>query len=103
MQANEVIWLSFANASVAFTITETKLFRRCREWVKERSRWAGELVSCGYCLGHWSGFALTLIYRPQVFRHSWSPLSLALTAIAIAWLSAFQWIVLCWLMQKVGK
>jgi hypothetical protein len=62
----------------------------------------GELVACGYCLSYWSAFALTAIYQPRIF-HAWWPLDYFLTTLVIAWLSAFQWIALCWLMQKTGK
>lgn len=98
----QLIWLSIANASLAFTVTETKLFHRFREWVKEKSRFFGELCSCGYCLGHWSAFLLVVIYQPRLFERWW-PLDYFLTALVMAWLSGFQWIVLCALMQKAGK
>ena len=97
-----VLWLSLANASIAFTVSEMQLFRPFREWLKARNAFLGELFGCGYCLGHWSAFLLVAIYRPRLFL-CWGPLDFFLTALVIAWLSAFQWILLCWLMQKTGK
>ena len=98
----DVAVLSLANAAIAFTVTETKLFGPFRDWTKAKHHALGELFACGYCLGHWSAFALTAIYRPRLFE-AWWPIDYFLTAMVIAWLSAFQWILLCWLMQKVGK
>lgn len=97
-----VIYLSFVTASVSFTVTETKLFRPLREWVQGRSRFLGALLSCGYCLGHWVAFALVGIYQPRLFE-AWWPMDYFLTALVIAWLAGFQWVVLCWLMERAGK
>lgn len=98
----DILWLSAANAAMAFTVTEMKLFEPWRRWVKARSAFFGELFCCGYCLGHWTAFALTAAYRPRLFVWWW-PLDYFLTALVIAWLSAFQWILLCWFMQRTGK
>jgi hypothetical protein len=62
--------LSLANAALAFMVTETKLFRPFRDWLKAKNHVLGELAGCGYCLGHWSAFALTAIYQPRIF-HAW--------------------------------
>lgn len=102
MAWREIVALSLANAALAFTVTETKIFRSLREWVRTHNGWLGELVACGYCLGLWLAFGLTAIYRPRLFN-AWWLLDYFLTALVIAWLSALQWIALCWLMQKTGK
>ena len=47
-------------------------------------------------------FALTAIYRPRLFVFWW-PLDYFLTALVIAWLSAFQWVAMCWLMERAGR
>jgi len=96
------IYLSFVTASISFTVTETKLFNPLREWVKKRSVFLGELISCGYCFSIWMAFVLAVIYRPKLFE-SWWLLDYFLTAIVIAWLAAFQWVLMCWLMEKNGK
>lgn len=97
-----MLLLSLANASISFTIAEMKVFRAFRDWVKGKNHWLGDLFCCGYCLGHWSAFGLTAIYQPRLFHACW-PLDFFLTALVIAWLSAFQWVLLCLLMQKTGK
>ena len=98
----QVVLLSVATASIAFTVCETKLFAPAREWVRGRSRFWGDLVSCCYCLGHWVAFALVAVYRPRLFD-AWWLLDYLLTALVIAWLAAIQWAALCWLMAKAGK
>ena len=99
---DQVIYLSFVTASVSFTVTETNLFLPIREWAKRKNSFFGELISCGYCLGYWIAFALVAIYRVKLFE-SWSLLDYFLTALVIAWFSAFQWILMCWLMGNAGK
>ena len=63
----------------------------------------GEFLSCGYCFCHWVAFALALIYKPKIIESSWNLLDYFLTALIIAWLGIFQWIVLSWLMAKIGR
>jgi len=98
----EVIYLSFITASISFTVTETKVFMPLHEWVKRKNSFLGGLLSCGYCFGHWIAFALVAIYQPRLFKFWWL-LDYFLTALVIAWLGAFQWILMCWLMDKAGK
>ncbi len=97
-----ILYLSFAAASISFTVTESKLFLRVREWMKKKNTFFGELLSCGYCFGHWVALALVAVYRPRLF-HVWWPLDYFLTALVIAWLAGFQWALICWLMEKAGK
>jgi hypothetical protein len=97
-----VIYLSVVTAAVSFTVTETKLFKGFREWLKRKNSFLGDLISCGYCFGHWVAFALVAVYKPKLFE-SWRPLDYFLTAIVIAWLAGIQWAAMCWLMDKAGK
>ena len=97
-----VIYLSLVTAAISFTITETKVFKPLREWLKKRSNFLGDLFACGYCLGHWIAFALVAVYKPKLVEFWWL-LDYFLTAIVIAWVSGFQWAVMCWLMDKAGK
>ncbi len=98
----EVIFLSLVTASISFTVTETKSFQPLRGWLKKKGGFLGSLFACGYCFGHWVAFALVAAYRPKLFDYWWV-LDYFVTALVIAWLGAFQWIVMCWLMEKVGK
>lgn len=98
----KIVYLSVAAASISFTVTEAKLFLPLRTWAKGKNSFLGELISCGYCFGHWVAFALTAIYRPRLFDF-WMPADYVLTALVIAWLAAFQWAVMCRLMEQAGK
>ena len=99
---DQVICLSIITASIAFTLSETKLFLPFRDWVSARSKFLGKLVNCGYCTGHWIAFALVAIYKPQFFQCC-VLFDYFLTAIAIAWLGAFQWILMCLLIKEAEK
>lgn len=96
------ILLSLVTASIAFTVSETAAFAGIRERLRVRDAWLGKLVSCGYCSGHWIAFGLVAVYRPRLFTALWL-LDYALTTLVIAWLAAFQWMALCWAMQRTGK
>jgi hypothetical protein len=98
----QIVYLSLVTASISFTVAETKISKPLRGWVKKQNAFLGELVSCGYCFCHWMAFALVAVYRPKLFEFWWL-LDYFLTAVVIAWLAAFQWTALCWLMAKVGK
>ena len=97
-----VVYLSFVTASISFAVSETKIFLPLRERAKKLNAVLGELFSCGYCFGHWVALVLVAIYRPTLFE-SWWLLDYLLTALVIAWLSAIQWIVVCWIMEQAGK
>ena len=98
----EVICLSFATATLSFTVADAKLFLPLREWAKGKNKFLGDLLCCGYCFGHWVAFALAAIYRPRLFDQWWL-FDYFLTVLVIAWLAAFQWIIMCWLMKLTGK
>jgi len=99
---NNVIYLSFVTAAISFTVTETKIFKPLRQWMKSKSIFLGDLLSCGYCFGHWVAFALTIVYHPRLFT-SWWLLDYFLTALIIAWFSGMQWAFMSLLMDKAGK
>jgi hypothetical protein len=97
----QVLLLSLVAAAISFTVAEMKLFEPLRRWMPKESFWV-ELLSCGYCLGHWVAFALVAVYRPRLFE-SWWLLVYFLTAIVIAWLAGIQWGLMCILVDKAGK
>jgi len=99
---NKILLLSLVTASISFTVTEMRLFRPAREFIRKRSVFLSELTNCGYCFGHWVAFALTAVYRPRLFL-AWPPLDYFLTALIIAWIGAFQWILMSRLIDKAKK
>ncbi len=102
MQMEKVILFSLVAASISFTVSESKLFMPLRDWAKKKLAYLGEFFSCGYCLGHWVSFGLVAIYQPKLFGFWWL-LDYFFTGLVIAWLSVFQYVLLCWLMEKAGK
>jgi hypothetical protein len=64
----KVIYLSLVTASISFTLAEAEIFLPLRDWIKGRISFFGELLGCGYCLGHWVAFALVAIYQPKIFE-----------------------------------
>jgi len=112
MTIKTVITLSLMCASISFTVTETKVFEPLREWLKKKSKFLGELISCGYCFGHWTAFALTAVLATVEKNPGgllgfppggWQIADYFLTALVIAWFSGFQWAVMCILVDKTGK
>ncbi len=101
-EIKDVLLLSAVNASIAFTVAETKLFLSLRRWMTRKAIYLGKLFSCGYCFGHWIAFVLVAIYHPRLF-FCWPPLDYFLTAIVIAWISAAQWAVMCWLVDMAER
>ncbi|MHC4084371.1 MAG: hypothetical protein ACYSWZ_00685 [Planctomycetota bacterium] len=97
----KVFLLSLVTASISFTVAETKLFELLRRRMPKES-FGAELLSCGYCLGHWIAFALVAVYQPRLFE-CWWLLDYFLTAIVIAWLAGIQWSLMCFLVDKAGK
>ena len=94
--------LSAVTASLSYTITETKIFEPFRNWLKGKNEFMGKLFSCGYCMGHWIALALVAWFQIRIFS-TWWLLDYVLTISVIAWLSGFQWILMCLLMEKAGK
>jgi hypothetical protein len=55
-----VVWV------VSTTMARARILRSFRCWMKKRNDFLGEGVSCQYCLSHWVGLAVTLLYRPAL-------------------------------------
>lgn len=98
----ELILISIVTASISFTVTESKLFKTFREFIKRKSNFFGELVSCGYCFGHWIAFSIVILYDFNVFNTNLI-VDYFFTGLIIAWLSAIQWLLMYLLMIKAGK
>ncbi len=72
----EWIVLSVIVWTVSTTISRARVFRPLRSWVKGRSDFFGEGVSCQYCISHWVAFTLILIYRPHILPPAQWPAAL---------------------------
>jgi len=99
----EIIYLSFVTASISFTVTETKLFEPLRKFFDKHISFIGKLFNCGYCFGHWVAFLLMVLYHPKLLQSSLWLIDYFITALVIAWLAGFQWILLCFLIKSTAK
>jgi len=100
---NDIILLSMVCATVAFTITESKLFETFRNYMELIDDMVGKLFHCGYCLSHWISFLLVIIYKPLLFNSGYYLLDYFMTSLVITWLSAWQWLGFSYLISKSGK
>jgi hypothetical protein len=98
----KLIYLSFATAALAFAVAETRLFKPVRDLAQRINPLVGELFSCGYCLGFWVALGFAALTGVKLFD-TWWLLDYFMTALAVAWLAAWQWALMCWAMDKVGK
>ena len=62
------IVLSFAAASISFTITQTEVFVPVRNLANKIGHMTGYLFHCFYCMSHWVVLAGVIIYRPVIIR-----------------------------------
>ena len=64
----EVIFLGMASATISYTVADAKIFEGIRKYIKSKNIFFGSLISCFYCIGHWIGFLLEIIYIPNLFN-----------------------------------
>ena len=91
--------LSIAAASIAWTVTQEEIFREPREFCKECSETAENLVkrkffyvfTCEYCFSHWVTLFLLLLSGFRLLIDDWRGYILAF--FVISWL-ANQWMSL---------
>lgn len=62
----QIAVLSLATAAISVTISKARVFASARQWVAERNKWLGELLSCSYCTSHWVAIAFVAIYCPVI-------------------------------------
>ena len=102
LEVEEIVYLSFACASLSFTVTEAKLFEPLREWAKEKKGCLGELTFRNSFFTLAVALLLFVVYRPCLFDKGWV-LDFFTAAFAIVLLSIFQWFLMCRLIEKAGK
>lgn len=52
---------SLATASSAITLSKGAIFAPLRKWATAHSTWGGKLLSCTYCVTHWSALFWVLL------------------------------------------
>ncbi|MEP6945832.1 MAG: hypothetical protein ABJA02_07940 [Acidobacteriota bacterium] len=92
----ELILLSIAVASIAWTVTQEEIFREAREWCAKRSDTAASILerkifyifTCEYCFSHWVTLSIIVFTGFKLVMDDWRGYVLAF--FIIPWL-ANQW------------
>ena len=92
----ELILLSIAVASIAWTVTQEEIFREPREWCGNRSQDAKSILerkffyvfTCEYCFSHWVTLFILVLTGFRLLVDDWRGYILAF--FVIPWL-ANQW------------
>lgn len=53
--------ISFCAASISFTVTISGMFESMRNWIYDRSKFFGQLITCPWCFGHYVVFIIVAI------------------------------------------
>jgi hypothetical protein len=85
-----IFTLSTASMAIAVTLSKGKIFRAQRLWIRSKSSWIGQLMSCPYCLCHWIVAVVTLMYRPCLLHSSVPFVDLAISLFCIIGITAFE-------------
>lgn len=70
----DVAWVAIAT----LTLSRAKIFKPWRSWLSVRSPFMGSLVSCPYCLMHWTAMIVALLSP----RWDWLEFPLLMVAAA---------------------
>ncbi|ADU72607.1 hypothetical protein [Pantoea sp. At-9b] len=81
--------LSFAAASISFTITQTELFVPVRNLANKIGHMTGYLFHCFYCMSHWVVLAGVIIYRPVIISCGNKYIDLAISTFFTITLTTF--------------
>jgi hypothetical protein len=84
-----LILIALANMAMVLTVSTSMMFADFRAWAQRIWPWLGKMVSCPYCLSHWTSpvllflvrlnserttdWGLIGIWRTVVFWGSWTP------------------------------
>lgn len=64
-----MLLVALATATVTVTVTRSSLFQPLRVWIKARTTFIKQLISCSYCFSHWAAAALVWYFdRPATLR-----------------------------------
>lgn len=58
------VYLSVIVWVVSTSLARARAFRPFRQWVRSKSAYVGEGVSCQFCISHWIAFVVVLLVRP---------------------------------------
>lgn len=90
--ADQIFWLvilAIVVASVSWTVTQEEIFREPRDWAKDRSESASNIIvrkffyvwTCEYCFSHWVTLLVLLLTGFQLLFTDWRGYVLAFFAL----------------------
>lgn len=88
-QAIALVILAMAVSAVSITVSLSKIAAPFRAWVKARSPFIGDLVSCPYCFSHWASLLAVILFRPLPVHTGWVVADGLIAAFAMV--SAASW------------
>lgn len=74
--------LSAAVSAVSMILAKSTLFERPRDWVKEHSKFFGQLVNCPLCTSVWVSALTTAVFAPVLV-----PGSAVILQLLVSWLA----------------
>lgn len=85
---DNILFLLLASIGLTLILKWGFIFNGPREWLKSKSLWLKELLSCSQCMGFWSGFFIGLASCLSQFNFSlFAGLSCFLLGFASSFLS----------------
>lgn len=95
---------SLVTATMTLTVSRARVFSFLRKFLNKYLPFLGELVSCPYCLAHWTAlFVATAIhFRSHVFL-STGMFNLLLSALALVPPSCVMMVIMHKCMDIIGK
>ena len=101
---DQIFWLvilSLVVASVSWTITQEEIFREPREWAKDRSESASNILvrkflyvwTCEYCFSHWATIVVLILADFRLLFDDWRGYVTAffvLPLVANVWMSLYR-------------
>ena len=66
----DLLLVALATATVTVTVTRSSVFQPLRVWIKARTTFIKQLISCTYCFSHWAAGALVWYFnRPETLQN----------------------------------
>lgn len=96
----EAALVILATSALAYLLTRADVLEKPRLWIVLRSRFFGELATCGYCLSHWIAAAFVLGRNIRLFG-LWPPIDYLLTILVIAFLASIVYAATAWLIEEL--
>lgn len=74
-----IFLLSVVTSVISVTLARGLIFEDLRNWVVDKSKFFGTLITCPFCTSFWVAFVLIGVYRPIVTHSGFYPIDLIVT------------------------